>query len=221
MTLYERLLAANLIDDYGLVTLIGQPHGSDNGVLFSTQYLVLCAKAGEGLDLNHVKVMNAIQACLNGGNPVRAPGNMQLNSPDNLLAMSASYKGNALAVYNYGWPLFNYNTPSPGKFTIDSWLGRQIGLIGFIQMVAGKIVNPIRLLALYVGIWLTSRNPLTETSDRLLAQLMIDTMPNTWYTRPLINWWHNTIRQQYANGINDCVKLYFGPSHVFSQVDWS
>lgn len=221
MTLFQKLRAANLIDCNGLVCLVGQTGGTDNGCLFTAQALVLCGKAGEGIDQDHIDAMIAIGKCLNNGNPVRKPGDYDQNSPDNLIAMSAVSSSYAELIYNYGKPLGLYNTLSPGKFTVQAWLGRQLGLVGFMQLMIGRFTNPLRLLSLYIGFYLTSRQPLTQTSDRLLVQLMIDTMPEHWYTRPIINWWRNTIRKQYARGINDCVLLYFGPTHFFSQVDWS
>lgn len=222
MSLYERLQAAGLIDCNGLVTLVGQPNGSDNGVLYSAQYFMLCNKLKESIiDYNSICLYTAAMKCVNGGNPVRKPGDNNQNSPDNLIGLCSISNHFAKAAYKYGWPIYNYNTTNPGKWSIDSWFGRQLGLIGFMQYCAFGLINPLRLLALYVGIWLTSRQPLSQSSDRLLAHLMIETIGDKWWNRPFRAWWKRRLRLQYTNGINSVVELYFSPSHVFSRVDWS
>jgi hypothetical protein len=220
MTIWKQLKQAGLIDPYGLVTLTGQPNGSDNGTLYTAQYLLLAAKAGEGISQEHINALYAISTCLDGGNPIRHPGDFTQNSPDNLISCCAVSTTFAAKVYDYGWPIFNYNTPNPKSIDLSSWMGRQPGLIGYMQMRAGALVNPLRVLALFIGIALTAREPLSATSDRLLAQLIMDTIPITWYTEGLINWWGKKTRSQYPNGINSCVMTYFGPQHVFSQLDW-
>jgi hypothetical protein len=220
MTIWQQLKQAGLIDTNKMVTLTGQPDGSDNGTLYTAQYLLLAAKAGEGISQEHINALFAIQQCLNGGNPIRRPGDFTQNSPDNLISCCAVSTTFATTVYDYGWPLFNYNTENPKSINLSSWMGRQPGLIGYMQMRAKAFVNPLRVLALFIGVWLTSREPLTSTSDRLLAQLIVDTLPVTWYTERFINWWGTKTRSQYARGINDCVLTYFGPQHTFSQLDW-
>jgi len=226
MTLYQQLKQANLIDQYGLVTLVGQPEGSDNGVLFSTQYLLLSKKLGEPfLAKEQGAVCLAIESCFDYDRAVtrRNPHNLDQDSPDNTIAMagySTVYNNRdiAKALYWRHWPLFVYKTDSNAPLTTRAWLGRQIGLIGYLQACAGTWINPLRLLILAIGCYITSNADLHSTSDRLLTQLIMDTLPNKWYTRPLITWWNNKIAKQYPLGINDVVYTYFGPQHVFTQV---
>ena len=217
MTIYDRLKEANLIDQFGLVTLVGNPDGTDNGVLYSAHYFLACSKAREGIDPNHVAVLTAVAACLNKGNPLRKPGDYSQNSPDNAIGLSFCNRSFAETMLNYPKFLYNYNTTNPGKLTLGSWFGRQPGLIGFMQVAAGGWINPLRVLVLLIGIYMTSCQATTNTSDRLLANLMIELVGN-----PILkHWWQNKLKKQYKNGINDVYATYFGPAHVFSELDWA
>jgi len=214
-----------LIGDFGLYVPRPGDSSSDNGALFTTEYYLILQRlnllSSEDKDRYHALMSQCLTL---GGLPLRKPGDNSLDGPDNMIALAVGSKAFscdfAERIIKYGkttFPHYVYNQPNPGKFTFSAWLGRQVGLIGFVKMCAGQKANIIERLALYVGFYITSRLPKESTSDKLLAHIMIEQLPNTIGARFVKRQWNSYIKKMYG-GVGGLTAIYFSsPNSPFAK----
>lgn len=197
---------------------------SDNGALWTTEFYLclkrLCCLTSADI-FRYQLLMN--QLIDSQGLTYRQPGLKVLDSPDNLIAFSAGSKALgcdfAKRILKYGkttFPRYVYNPANPGKFTLESWFGRQPGLIGFLKYCAGEWVNPFEWLCLYIGIFLTMRKPFLDTSDKLLTELIVEQLPDSFIAGFVKRKWKEYILKNY-NGINGVVSIFFTGDNPFKK----
>lgn len=213
----------SLIGDWGLINSRPGETRSDNGALFTTEYY-LCLKRHNQIlpeDINSYHNLMA-QLISPTGLTYRQPGFLAIDSPDNLIAFAIGSKvfgcDFAERIIKYGkstFPRYLYNNVEPGKFCFQAWMGRQPGLIGFIKYCANKWVNPFEWLCLYVGIYLTMRKPKENTSDKMLTQLIVEQLPDSFIANRVKNHWNEYIIQTYGN-LNNLVKIFFPDDNPFN-----
>lgn len=194
---------------------------SDNGVLFTSQYYILLKK--ESLlreeDIFHFnELMNSI---VNGGNIRRYPSDTGQEGPDDFIGLCSASKAlgtnHAELIYKYGRSTFwNYNNTEPSKYTRESWLGRQPGLIGYIKYCSRRLMNPLEVLALYIGTVITAFGKKEESSDKLLALTMMYQLKDSIVFKPLSWFYMKRINKVYGC-VNNLVRIYFGNNHPFSK----
>lgn len=219
-----------IIDKNGFVALTGQD-SSDNGLLYTSEFFILLSRNSETARIaGWLTYSHIIDQCFRNGNPCRRPGNLDQEGPDDLIGIAAASKalktGHAAIMLAYGrstrlpfipfFPGYIYNTPKPGKFTMNAWMGRMPGLIGHIRNCAGEKMNALNWAGIILGVLITVARPPEETSDRLLTELIVRSLPDTVLGRLVQRYWDTHIRQVYGS-INSVVVFYFGNCHPFAR----
>lgn len=220
----KREIWDGFLDKFGYV-MPRRNHGvSDNGVLFTSQYILLLQRLGQLDGETKAAYFNLMRNSFRDtGLLIRYPENFTQEGPDDHIGISAASLALELPfakeIIDYGrkqLPPHLYNTENPGKWSKQAWLGRQLGLIGFMKLCAGYGCNPLEKLAMIVGFYLTSRKPKEDTSDRLLTQVMVEALPKGLVNDLIKKWWHGHINKLYGD-VRDLVSIYFGPDHPFSR----
>lgn len=208
------------VGDFGLYVPVPGQSSSDNGVLWTTEYYLILKRLGILTADDVTRCKELLSQCVNCGLTLRKPGDHDLDSPDNMVAFAVASAAfdlpYAQMILDYGrstFPHYVYNVPNPGKFTFQAWLGRQLGLIGFLRICAGYKASILQRLALTIGIYLTSRKSHSDVSDKLLAQLMTEQLPDNSVTK---RFWNRYVHKEYGS-VNTMVRLFFDPSSPFTQ----
>lgn len=194
---------------------------SDNGVLFTSQYYILLKEHGLLTPDDVSAFIHKMRFVNIDGNLKRYPSDTGKEGPDDYIGLCSASKAlgtiDAHLIYEYGRKTFwNYNNENPDEVTLESWLGRQPGLIGYIKYCAGHLMNPLEFLAIYVGTIITAFGKKEDTSDKLLALTMVSQLKNNLLFKPLCSFYLWKIRRTYGS-INELVRVYFGLNHPFSK----
>lgn len=215
---------AVLKGDWNLMNSRPGESRSDNGALWTTEYYLCLKRLGilTGYDLDEYEdIMN--QLIDSEGFTYRQPGLKVIDSPDNLIAFAVGSKAFgcdfAKRILRYGrttFPRYVYNPKDPGKFKLEAWMGRQPGLIGFLKLSADEWVNPFEWLFLYVGIFLTMKKPFLDTSDKLLTELIVEQLPDSFMSGFVKRKWREYLEKNY-NGINGVVSIFFTGENPFKK----
>lgn len=214
----------SLIGDWGLITSRPGETRCDNGALFTVEYY-LCLKRHKQILPNDIDDFQNLlnQLMIQPGMTLRQPGYIAIDSPDNLIAFAIATKvfgcDFAHRILSYGkttFPRYVLNPVNPGKFEAQAWFGRQPGLIGFLKYCSGKWVNPFEWLCLYAGIIITTRKPKEDTSDKMLTQLIVEQLPNTFIANKIKEYWFNYVKNTYGN-LNNLVCIFFPGDNPFGR----
>lgn len=199
--------------------------GSNNGVLYTSEYYLLLFLNGELTDDDQAKYGVVMTSCF------KQPGLLSRNpdgsgggeGPDDYYGLAAA--ADAIApwiacdVLKYGYKHFgSFNNEDPGKWTSKSFLWRQIQLYCCFKWAAGETPNP--LFRLYVAISIAVagfRTPTSDTDARILSWLVIHVAAKKSATcRVAANIWRKRLLKDYPNGMRDVASLYFGVGSPFS-----
>lgn len=203
---------------YGLICRFPGEQTTDNGALFTTEYYLILKRMNFLLSSDLDNYKQIMEDCMQSdGMSQRKPGDNSQDSPDNMIALAVGSKAfgtnfaqRMLAYGRTTFPKYVYNQPNPGKFTWSAWMGRMPGLIGFMKICAGEKANPLELLCLYAGVIITMLQPHSNTSDKLLTQIMLEQMPDSLIKRL----WNKYIKNAYG-GINGVCQIYFPTNSPF------
>lgn len=219
--------------------------GSDNGVMFSAEFLCLLEQQGEMTPILAGIWEEVISRCLpTPGLLQRQPNNQSgQEGPDDYVGLAA-----ACAVLNrtyakagcppcvlanqvlrYGLLHFGFfNNENPGKFSRSAFLWRQPQLIGAFIAAASKptwlakaafwIIGQPFLLCAAISIFVSCRNvPVTDTDARRLSWLLIQsTAPVSWLCRWAAQGWYERLYQDFPSGMKGVARGYYQPGHPFA-----
>lgn len=168
--------------------------GSDNGVLFSAQYIM---QGNTNLSIL------PIFACIdNEGNLRRVPNDPPLDAADDHYG--------ALAVMNY---LGVYK-----KIKLPYYLWLHLPLWKMLLAARG---NPLHyLLSPLVALIIATsgmRNPVSDTGNRMLAWTMIQGVQKSFLCRLAGRIWTSRINRNYSKGMYSVASIYFGPEHPIAK----
>lgn len=190
-------IQANFIDGFNLVSPNPVPKGeqraSDNGVCFTSEYIIYLNFDEGKLSFNDKSYYRGIiyACCLATGLVSRAPKDKALQPPDDYLAIAAACSYTNLAdvadnIIDYG--LKNYgcydNSKPYGPWRKEAFLWRQPQLIAAMYSAAqrGKYNPFVRLLNVYAAICILVGNmhdDPREVDGRRLSFLLIKAMNST------------------------------------------
>lgn len=178
MSLREEIKAYQ--DDDHLVapwkTTPGQRNASGNGPAYTALFLILLKRMN--LTDDTPQPYFAIRGCFKKmGLLTRGPVQTDQEQMDDYIAVTAASPIFAAEVLAYGRQQkllrFNYNNVTPGKFTLNSWIGRMPHVVIHFQFAAGEMPNILkRLYWALVVITAGKKNP-KDQDARLLTWLMI------------------------------------------------
>lgn len=204
-------------DEFGMVLPSGTGPGghSDNGVLFTVQAFLLGCET-------HVRALVKVQpqCFLPDGRILRFPGSTDLNSPDNMIALSLLEPLPFEIMYRLqlrGWRVF---TPDNVFSWRALWFSIMPGFRGLLKWQTKKWCPATRFFW-NVGVLATMLQPKYEkdmitlkTSDRLLVE-------TTFLDKRAELFTYKWIRKMWRNrtNVNELVCTYFSdPEHPFRGV---
>lgn len=224
MTTLRTEIEAGYIDQNGFVRENQTDPYTDNGILYTSQYLIQLKRNGDlqPTDVEHFD-QKILSCYAKTGLLNRRPADTSQEGPDDYIGLCSFSKecSDVMAdeVNQYGrstTPHYVYNNFNPGHFSWSAWLGRQVGFAAFIKLCAGDWTNPIEDLCLYTGLIITSLSNKSETSDRVLGQLIIDQLPNYPVSFLIKCWWNWRIKRLYGT-FQQVMSVYFGPEHPLTK----
>lgn len=203
------LAFAPYIDGNGLLSNAPVPPGvvraSDNGPLFSSEYILILLKTGQIsiTDLaQYGKVMH--QVIDDNGNLHRAPGDTTEDAPDDYYGVAAAYS--------------QLDMPSGLNLPFNLW--RQPQLL-FAIMASNQTLSRWKFwqwpLAMYTALVVLTSDIGTDPGNadaRMLAWLLIQATSNSSIlVRLTSHVWFNRLFATYPNGMNDVAGIYFQPTN--------
>lgn len=215
------------LDKFGMV--VSNASGrSDNGVMFTSEYLILLAMNGELQPEDKADYLAKMRRCLiNGELLMRDPENdgAQQEGPDDYLGLLAGCKvaGDTSiprAILWYGLRhLGAFNNVTPGKWTVQSFLWRQPQLITHALFAARLPVGPFRAFFVLSLLFAVYQNETRGNTDaRRLGWLLIQ----TWDGKGLLSrWavgvWKRWLFSKYPDGMIGVCRIYYGEAHPFTE----
>ncbi len=215
-------------DQYGLVTPSqNSPYSSDNGLLYSSQAYILLKRHGEMKPEIESWFKRVVKSCeIEPGLFQRLPlkhGKTRQQGPDDYIGLCAASQEIAERVWTYGKKHgFSYNNVEPGKWTLRSFIGRQPPFLAHVRRRTKRSIGFLYRLSEYVSAGLTAKEPMGKTSNRLLQQMIVDSIvdvervPKSKITIAMMTDWNRHFGPLYYEGsINGPVTIYFGKEHPF------
>lgn len=204
-----------------MVSLYKNPgdHSTDNGLLFSGTYIVLCSDAER--EAEREWFTSLVKSCeIVPGLYGRYPGDNSFNSHDDLtgVAAASSLLGLPYAkdILSYGLEMdYAWNTEEVGKWTWRSWLARILGFIPFLRVAANSKLGMASQITAALSFLASTFEPKDETSGKCLLYLKARIMYGQY---PLVDIaieiWKRHVTKQYG-GMRGVYEIYFGKSHPF------
>lgn len=207
MSLIAAAFAA-YIDGNGLMSNSPVPPGSirasDNGPLFSSEYVLILLHQLELTPEDEVSYQKAIASCVDtSGNLHRAPGDTSEDAPDDYYGVSAAFS--------------QLNVKSNVKLPFNLW--RQPQLL-FAVMASNQSLSRWKFwqwpLAIYTALVVLTSDVDTDPGNadaRILAWLLIQaTEKDSILVRLASSVWYNRLYATYPNGMADVAGEYFLPT---------
>ena len=189
---------------------------SDNGQLFTAEYIVNCAHASDQVSMFQ-SFMTACQ--IKPGLYSKYPGDTDLNSWDNYTGIVAASVKLGLTlhkdVYAYGqaneWTWNNTSAPTPSAI-----LGRYPAFVPFLEMANGvtpSLSDQILFAASCIASACTAKS---NTSGKCLQYLMNKSVFGKHRVVDVSIFLWSIIMQARYGSLKGLYAVYFGPSHPFS-----
>lgn len=220
----------NLLSPQPGMWIPGQ-RGSDNGVCFTSEYMVMLKKSGLLTPEAIQKFLDAINACLDSDGLLnRAPGDPDLADPDDhysLLNALIEIKETSIArgFFKNVFKFFgSFNNTNPGTWTIQSVLVRQPQLFcAIVNSAFPSLLNPLHWLVRFIF------NPYYIISALIIATSCIGVDPGDTDSRrlawslqnnlkktSLICWlaskiWMWRLNKDYTNKMQSVAAIYYQP----------
>lgn len=208
--------------------------GSDNGVMFTSEYYILLNDNNQLDDLDKSVYKTVIESCsVEPGLVARAPGVQQGGPPpDDLYAIAAASKTLNLpeiakAIVDYGdkhhWV---FNADRPGNphwgsgYDFEAWLGRQIPLVCALRAAAGlSLPGWLRLATAAVIATSCAGVKKEDTDARRLAFHLVRAVEGSG---GILDWacniWWSRLRRDYGDeGMRGVALLYYQGNHPFKR----
>lgn len=235
------------IDGNGLVApskTSGVGSGSDNGPMFTAEFLCLLEQNGEMTPTLAANYMLKFASCFQiDGLLQRTPGvDNRQEGPDDYVGLAAGlcvinrwiqlpfHQTLATSVLLYGLKHFGcFNNERPGKFSLAAFLWRQPQLIGaflaaaskptWLSKAAFKIIGQPFFLCAAISIAVSCRGtPVSDTDARRLSWLLIQsTAPASWMCRWAAKGWYERLYNDFERGMKDVAVVYYQAGHPFSK----
>lgn len=185
----------------------------DNYHMFTALYFrMLTPLPGDVINYNHfLNSCHVVQ-----GLYARFPGRITDISQDEIYGMCSIGPGFSNMIELFGsdhW--WSYNLTTPGKFTLDTFLGRFPCFTGYVKTTAQKFMW---LWGFYwfFGFIASSFTNESETSGKLLSYLQIPVMSQTYLGKLAILIWRWKMKRTYPGGIKQVCGIYFPAGHPFT-----
>lgn len=166
------------IDQYGLVQY--KPgEGSGNGLLVTSLHRICEELLGVRKTLDDWVVFSrAVRSCeVDTGLFQRSPGSSDLEAMDDYVGLCAASPVVADWVHYQGsgqkFPGYNYNNVNPGKFTLQSWLGRMPHFPAHVQMAANEPHDSWRMPFWFGAVVLGAYGKDGDQDSKLMAWLLL------------------------------------------------
>lgn len=224
MTLKSEIVP--FIDGNGLVAPnLTNPHtrGSDNGTMFTSEHFIMLQKRGEATEEDRNIWEHLIRSCMPiPGLTVRAPGDIAVDAPDNIIAILAAAKvlnrpQVARDILNYG--LRYLGLYEPVRVTPRNWSAfqfRQLQLVFAMLCASGQHSwwkfwhFPLALYSALVILVSCMNVPIGETDPRRLSWLLIQaTKEDSILCRLASVIWYQRLYRDYGVSEN-AMKLVYG-----------
>jgi hypothetical protein len=188
----------------------------DNYHLFTALYFRMFAP----LPGDSAHYQTFIAACrIQSGLYARFPGRITDISQDEVYGICSSIPMVAALTNNYGstnW--WSYNLTAPGKFTLDTFLGRFPCFVTYVKASASAslFLSPFWSLYWFFGFVASAWTNESETSGKNLSYLQIPIMKKYLFGRFAIAVWRWKMKRTYPGGMRDVCKIYFPVGHPFT-----
>lgn len=217
-------LKDDYVDKYGFITPSKHSKPSQNGLLFTSEYYWLLWKLKLLKDQDKTNYLNLINQCkVEPGLYSRRPGDTSYEGPDDYIGLMVASKVMGLSVakeiLNYGKAhKYSWNTKEPGKWHLGSFFGRQFGFMCILYLCAGIAPSYFLRLCFYLSTVWTCRSEKSDTSNRLLSDLMMSVLDDHKLSKLTKAYWEKSVKKIYGEeGITGAVKIYFEKDHPFTR----
>lgn len=207
-----------------------QMRGSDNGLLFTSQYYILLKLRFESYENDSTWWAGVIEKCsVKPGLLSRAPNDPDQEGPDDYYGVICASKvlnrpDVAESIYRFGMKHVGvFNNENPGKFSWSALLWRQPQLL-FATLVAANRWKWYKFYMWPLAFWtalviLTSciNVEKNRTDERILSWLLIKTVSeDSFLCRLASKVWYNRLYQDYGSaGMKEVANIYFQMGHPF------
>lgn len=217
------------LDKFGMVTP-NRDGRSDNGVMYTSEYLLLLTFDGELLPEDKAEYLAKMERCLirsgRGAVLMRDPENdgESQEGPDDYLGLLAGCRfiGNTeipRAILWHGLTHFGaFNNVAPFGWTRQSWLWRQPQLITQALFAAKLPVGPFRLFFILSLLYAVYQNaPKGNTDARRLGWLLIQAWDGKGLlSRWVVGVWKRWLFSKYPDGMIGVARIYYCEGHPFT-----
>lgn len=210
----------------------GMIRGSDNGTMFSSEYIIMLTKRDEELtrDIEDWEILMD-KTSIVPGLTARAPGDTSGDAPDNIIARLAAAKVlkspvTAKDMLNYGYQNFGFfNASNPGhirnkngKIDWSFFLWRQpqlyVACLTASNALKWRHAPFVVVTALIIGFSCLTA-PLNDSDSRRLNWLLIQAIGNDSVLCRIGAWfWKRRLFKHYPKGMLDVYNLYYKESGV-------
>ncbi len=233
-------IQAGYIDGNGLVAphLTGQIKGSDNGVMFTSEYYVMLKKLDQLTDQDRIDFAKKINACITPeGMLCRVPTNQKdgQEGPDDYLGVLNGCKqlGNTQIPRKFLWAMIRYlgflNNDNPDVMNKPSFLVRQLQLVAAtISAAFPSYINPLHfcirlvawplfLIAAAVIFVSCIEAPASDADSRRLSWHLLQTVSSVSLMCKFASlFWYKRLQNTYgAAGMRGVAARYYQPGHPF------
>lgn len=234
MSLREEI--KSYVDGHGLVApnLVppGTMRGSDNGVMFTSEYYIYLQMNGEynGMQdcMDYTRLVISCMTSKVAGLVARAPDSISVQPPDDYLGIAAACREIdqryiAEDIFDYGLKNWGcYNNENPGKWETKAFLWRQPQLIAAMYSATRRTqLNPIIwVLNAYAALAILVANindPVGEVDGRRLTFLLTRAMnPVSLLCRLASKVWKRRMEKTYGpDFMKEICKIYYKDNHPF------
>lgn len=222
------------IDTNGLVGP-AKGQGSNNGVMYSSEYIIMLIRNGEALPADIEHYLQQISVCMKApGLLMRSPQNAGgQEGPDDYYALAAALNeihkaydlnGDARKIA-YSIVLYAIkhlgclNNEFPNTFQWSAFLIRQPQLDAVMLWAAGLPVGPMLRLYTAISILFAARGAsLSDTDPRRLSWLVVQVASrHSWLCRMASKLWYKRLYKDYPSGMRGVAAWYFEAGHPFSK----
>ena len=217
------------IDSEGLVSP-GIPTGSNNGVMYTSEYIVMLIRNGEATEADIDAYLTKMESCfvLPGLLGRHLGGTGDQEGPDDYLGLAAALheinndrsKAIARSVVTYAIEhIGDMNNPDPGHFAWGAFLGRQPQLGAVFLWASGLPVGPLVRFYCAMSILLSCKGlPANSTDPRRLSWLLIQVAASkSWICKLASIVWYRRLYGVYPTGMKGVAQIYYQSGHPFSK----
>lgn len=217
------LVAPNLVEP-------GTIRASDNGTMFTSEYYIMLSERKELQQTDAEAWEQTIRKCMKEpGLTVRAPGDLAIDAPDNIVAILAAAKvlnrpSVAKDMLDYGIKHKGFYDPNPSSsINWSSFQWRQIQLV-FAMLCASNSYKwykfwqwPLMIYTALVILVSCINTPTGDTDSRRLCWSLIHAVANDSFLCKLATkvWWNRLLVDYGTEGYRVVCNIYYQDNHPF------